>query len=225
MKYLMIISIALIASTVQAQTTKSKTIEIQGYAERTVTPDEIYVRITLKEYKSGSKVISMNSLESGVVKAIKKMDIDTDNLTVDNIYGYNWNWKKKKPGEYLATKSFRLKLADVKRVNDLIDKLDPEGLNSINLAEVSHSNIDAIKMELKAQALKNAKKKAAFLLGAIDEQLGSAVEIQEVNYGYQQAAYARSAYRAVESDANYKSNLEFKSIDIKSEFRVVFEIK
>lgn len=226
MKYLIITTALLIATIAQAQTTKPKSIEVQGYAERTVTPDEIYIRITLKEYKSGNKVKNMNSLESELVKSIKKLGIDSDHLTIDNIYGYNWNWKKKKTDEYLATKSFRLKLKDVKLVNNLIERLDPEGLNSINLAEVSHSNIDAIKLELKAEALKNAKEKAAFLLGAIDEELGTAVEIQEVNYGYQSPIYARGkAYSAAESNVNNQSNLEFKSIDIKSEFRVVFEIK
>ncbi|MEM9859939.1 MAG: SIMPL domain-containing protein, partial [Bacteroidota bacterium] len=208
-----------------AQNQKIKSIEVQGKAERTVTPDEIYLRITLKEYKSGGTRVTMNELESNLVNTLKRMKINRDHLTVDNIYGYNWNWKKKKAEEYLATKSFRLKLGDVKSVNTLIDQLDPEGLNSVNVAEISHSRIDEIRLELKAEALKNAKNKAKYLLEAVDETLGSAVEIQEVNYGYESPIYARNRSFEAESVNAYKSELEFKSIDIKSEFRVVFEIK
>ncbi|MEM8566900.1 MAG: SIMPL domain-containing protein [Bacteroidota bacterium] len=226
MKYLFAFALIMATLIGHTQNQKPKSIEVQGKAERTVTPDEIFLRITLKEYKSGSSVVNMNTLESNLVSTLRKIKIDRDNLTVDNIYGYNWNWKKKKAEEYLATKSFSLKLSDVKMVNDLIERLDQEGLNSINVAKVSHSQIDEIRLELKAEALKNAKEKAKFLLEAIDETLGSAIEIQEVNYGYESPVYTRArTFDAVESSKSYQSNLEFRSIDIKSEFRVVFEIK
>ncbi|MCG8387306.1 MAG: SIMPL domain-containing protein, partial [Cytophagales bacterium] len=82
--------------------------------------------------------------------------------------------------------------------------------------------------ELRAEALKAAKEKANYLLGSIDEKLGGALEIQEIDYEYQPPVYARSvAYdaAAAESKVGYQSELEFKTITIKSEFRVVFEIE
>lgn len=226
MRYLLIGVLTLAALTGSSQNQKPKSIEVQGKAERTVIPDEIYLSIALKEYKSGNVRVDMNKLEANLINALKKMKIDRENLTIDNIYGYNWNWRKKKADEYLATKRFRLKLNDVKMVNDLIEKLDQKGLNSISVAKISHSQIDDIRLGLKAEALKNAKEKAKYLLDAIDETLGSAIEIQEVNYGYESPIYARGrTFDAAESVSNYKSELEFKSIDIKAEFRVVFEIK
>ncbi|MEM7107817.1 MAG: SIMPL domain-containing protein [Bacteroidota bacterium] len=209
-----------------AQNPKPKSIEVLGKAQRTITPDELFLRITLKEYKSGNSKVNMNTLEASLVSALKEIKGTSDDLTVDNIYGYNWNWKKKKTDEYLATKSFRLKLSDVQMVNDLIEKIDQEGLNSINLAKVSHSRIDEIQLELKAEALKNAKEKAKFLLEAVDETVGSTLEIQEINYGYESPVYARGrAFDTAEASVGYQSNLEFRSIEIEAEFRVVFEIK
>ncbi len=206
---------------------KTKKIEVRGLAERSVIPDEIHLRITLKEYKQGNQKVEMDGLEQNLVSALKKLKIDEANLRVDNIYGYNWNWKKRKAEEYLATKSFRLKLNDVKMVNDLIDLLDPEGLNSMNVAKITHSEIKDIKHELKAEALRAAKDKADYLLKSIGETLGPALEIQEINYGYQPPVYARGRTfdtLAAES-SGYQSDVEFRSIDIKAEFRVVFEIK
>ncbi len=204
-----------------------KKIEVRGTAEKEVVPDEIYLRITLKEYKSGGKKVEMNQLEAGLLRAVRQLKIDEKDLTVDNIFGYNWNWRKKRSDEFLASKSFRLKVNDLKFVNDLVDKMDSEGVNQINIAETTHSKIDEYKMELKAVALKAAKEKAGYLLGSIDEKLGGALEIQEIEYGYQpQPMYRNVAFDAVsaESKVGYQSELEFKSITIRAEFRVVFEI-
>lgn len=206
---------------------KTNKIEVHGLAERTVTPDEIHLRITLKEYKSGSEKVDINRLEKNLVDALKKLKIDEANLTVDNIYGYNWNWKKRKAEEHLATKSFRLKLGDVKMVNDLIGLLDPEGINNMNVVKVTHSKIKEIRHELKAEALKAAKSKAEYLLNSIGETLGPAIEIQEMNYGSPPPVYTRGrTFDALAAESSsYQSDVEFRSIDIKAEFRVVFEIK
>ena len=170
----------------------------------------------------------MNRLEEGLVKVASQLGLPKESVKVDNIYGYNWNWKKKKSEEYLATKSFQLKVSDVKSINDLVDKLDPKGINSMNVARLSHSKLEELKYELKAEALKAAKAKAKYLLDAMDEKLGGALEVQEMDYGYPSPVYARSAsFDEFESKAagGYQSQLDFKTITIKAEFRVVFEIE
>lgn len=202
-----------------------KKIEVTGQAEMEIIPDEIYLRITLKEYKNGTKTVSINTLEAELVKAVKKMNLEEDALRVENIYGYNWDWKKKKTGDFLASKSFKLKLNDVKKVNDLVNSLDNEGLNNLNISELNHSKIEEHKMNLKIEALKNAKVKAGKLLAAIDEELGSALEIQEIEY-INAPSYARNQMMmSAKMDGNYESNLEFKNIMIKAEVKAVFEIK
>lgn len=202
-----------------------KKIEVTGQAEMEIIPDEIYLRITLKEYKNGTKTVSINTLEAELVKAVKKMNLEEDALRVENIYGYNWDWKKKKTGDFLASKSFKLKLNDVKKVNDLVNSLDNEGLNNLNISELNHSKIEEHKMNLKIEALKNAKVKAGKLLTAIDEELGSALEIQEIEY-INAPSYARNQMMmSTKMDGNYESNLEFKNITIKAEVKAVFEIK
>ena len=230
MKRILFLALVIVSWSASGQGTQplKKKIEVKGLAEKEVVPDEIYLRITLKEYKDGGKNIAMNQLEAGLVKAVKQLGIAEKDLTVDNIYGYNWNWRKRKSDEFLASKSFRLEVKELKFVNDLVDKLDPRGVNNINIAEVTHSKLEDYKMELRAEALKAAKEKANYLLGSIDEKLGGALEIQEIDYEYQPPVYARSvAYDAVaaESKVGYQSELEFKTITIKSEFRVVFEIE
>jgi len=205
---------------------KQKTIEVKGSAEMEIIPDEIYLRIALKEYKDGSRKIDINQLESGLVSAIKKVGIPKDNLQVDNIYGYNWDYKKKRSEEFLATKSFIVKLKDVKEINNLIEQLDPEGVNSSSINKYSHSKIEEYNKELKIKALKAAKDKAMYLLESIGEKLGGVSEIQEIEYGYQPVhRMANVAYAQEARESGYQSNLDFKTITIKSEIRAVFLIQ
>ncbi len=229
MKKLLVILVAVMASSLtMAQTaniSKVKQIEVTGNAEMEIVPDEISIKITLKEYKNGSKTVNMNSLESGLVKAVNKLGLPKESLTVDNIYGYNWDWKKKKSEDYLSTKSFLLKVNDVKMINDLVDKLDAEGVNGINIAEVTHSKIEDYKMQLKIQALKSAKEKATALLTSINEEIGGALEVREVEYNAAPVYRSNAMMMDAKMDSNYQSNLEFKNISISSQISAVFEIK
>lgn len=219
------VCLLLVAASTFSQTSNRKQIEVSGRVDMEIVPDIIYLHIVLKEYKNGAKTISLNTLEEGLVKAINQIGIAKENLTVDNIYGYNWDWRKKKSDDFLASKSFKLKISDVKQINNLIEKLDAEGLNSLNIGEVTHTKIDEYKMQLKIDALKQAKSKAKALLASIDEEIGGALEIQEISYG-NQPVYARNTLMMeAKMDGGYQSDVEFKNITISAEVRAVFEIK
>ncbi|MBL3658164.1 SIMPL domain-containing protein [Fulvivirga sediminis] len=204
-----------------------KKIEVRGNAKMEIIPDEIYVRIDLKEYKDGSKKVEMNKLEAELVKAVKNIGLSQENLQVENIYGYNWDPRKKRSDDFMATKSFRLKVSNVKMMNDLIDKLDPEGIHSMGIDEVSHSKIEEYRKDLKLKALKEAKQKAEYLLAGIDEEIGSALEIEEIDYNAPTPIMGRSMamMKSESAEMDYQSNLDFKNITINSEIRAVFEIK
>ncbi len=201
-----------------------KKIEVKGTAEIKVVPDEIYLQINLKEYKKGGNKVEMDKLEEGLVKAVRKTGISEDDLSVSNVSGYNWNWRKKKSDEFLAVKSFQLKLKNVKQINNLLEKVDSEGINSVNISRTTHSEIEKYKNELKLKALKNAKEKAQFMLEGIGEELGSALEIQEIEYANYGGNVAYAA-RVADQETSYQSNLNFKLITIKADVRAVFAIK
>lgn len=204
--------------------TPVKKISVNGEAEMEITPNEIYVRIALKEYPDGRKKVEMNKLESELVKAVKAEDIPAENLTVENIYGYNWNWKKQRSEEFLATKSFKLKVSNLKQMNDLLDRLDEQGVNSVGIASYTHSELVQYKKELKLQALKNAKEKAGFLLNGIDEQLGPVLEVSEIDQHQPPVMYRAQAMEMAD-DAGYQSDLEFQTIKLQAEVMAVFAIK
>jgi len=229
MKNLLIILMLVSSIAAIAQDTKAqiRSIEVKGSSEIEIVPNEIFVGITLKEYKSGGKKVDLNKLEEELINALQKLRIDEDNLSVENLYGYNWNWKKRKPEDFLGSKSFILKVGDVKKMNELVDKLDPEGLNNINIRSYSHSDIETYRKEVKIGAMKAAKEKATYLLGSVGAKLGMLLQVQEVDYGYARPMMNMRSNMALESaDASgYQSEVEFMKIKIRAEMQVAFEIE
>ena len=218
----MLFSFSLMGQTTDSQ---RRFIEVKGSSELEITPDEIFVSITLKEYKKGGTKVSLDVLESQLVKSAQKLKIPEDDLRVQNVYGYNWNWRKKRPDDFLGSKSFLLEVSDLKKMNKLIDMLDPEGLNSMNIQSFSHSQIEEFRREVKIGAMKAAKEKATYLLESVDEKLGGILEVQEIDYGYQQPMMMRSNMALESADVGgYQSDVEFKKIKLRAEMRVVFEI-
>lgn len=228
MKYTFILLFIFSLTSLAAQEKKFETphIEVWGQAEKTIVPNEIYTSITLKEYKDMGKIISLNELEKQLVKAIVSVGIPKENLRVENIYGFNWDWKKEKSDEFLASKSFELKTDDLKKLNDLLAKLDPEGINRVYVKRYTHTELIKIQQELQIEALKNAQQKAKSLLNSIGEGLGDVLEVQEMQQ-HQPYHMERMEVKSMASDSmeQYQSDVEFQKIKITSNIRVVFGIE
>jgi len=204
-----------------------KKIAVQGSAEMEVIPDEIFVRITLKEYKDDRKTVQMDVLENQLVKAVRKIDIPEENFQVENIFGYNWDYRKKKSADFLASKSYRLKLADLNKMNDLLEMLDDKGIQQVNITEYSHSNIEEYRQKLKLEALRAAKEKAGFLLSGIDEKLGGVLEVHELGEGappyYPKAELFSN--RAMDAAVADSYEIDFKTIKLRYTMDAIFAIQ
>ncbi len=164
-----------------------KRIEVTGTAETEVTPDIIYIGITLKEYfrdNNSKKKTEIEDLERQLQIAVEQAGIAKENFTINNISSYNWPWEKKKNPDFLATRQYRIKVTDLSKWNQIMSAVDSKGIQNTNIEGYDHSKLETLKRELKIQALKAAKDKATYLAESVGEQLGSALEIQEINYSH-----------------------------------------
>jgi len=209
-----------------------KKIEVNGSAEIEITPDEIYLSISLKEYyKTKTSKIDISMLEKQLEKAVADAGIAKENLTIENVYGYNpdyWWKKKKNDPDFLASKKYRLKLSRLDKVNGIMAGVDEEGIESVNIASFSHSKMEDYRKEVKIKALQAAKAKAAYLLGAIDEKVDGVIEVQEINtdnYSDVRPVYANMAYKSAGESVAADSDIDFKTIKVRAEIRAVFGVK
>lgn len=229
--------ISICAISVMAQSNSNelvKKIEVYGSAEEEITPDEIYFSITLKEYLTDDKQkVSIDKLERELYNAVRKIGIEEEDFQIENVFGYNydryWKDKKKEREDFLAQKQYRIKFAELDKINRLFAYLDPKGIQRANISSYSHSRIEAYRRDLKVKALRNARDKAEYLLEGIGENSGEVLEVQEINQNNQQPVYyqARGMAMMESADANMMDapEIDFRKIKIKSEVRAVFRIE
>ncbi len=227
-KLFLLAALSIITITGFAQTTDlRRKIEVMGSAEQEVTPDIIYVSISLKEYMDGKKKVDISTLEKQLQNAVTAAGIAKEDFTISSISSYNYVIEKKKNPDFLASKQYRIKMRDLNAINIILSKIDDKGIQSTGVDGYDYSKIAELRRDLKIQALKAAREKATYLLSSIGEKLGGAIDIQEIdNEPMNQPVRYNLAFKSAAApmmDAQ-QSDVDFKKIKLNYQVRAVFEI-
>ena len=208
-----------------------KKIEVNGTAEAEVTPDILYIGMSLKEYfrdAANKKKVEIEELERQLQSAVLAAGIPQENFTINNISSYTSWWEKKRSPEFLARKQYRIKVTDLSKFNQIMSAVDPKGIEYSNIESYDYSKIESLKKDLKIKALQAAKDKATYLITSIGGSLGSPLDIQEINNEYYpQPIYRANAMMKTEGamDTQAMPDIDFKKIKLTYQMRAVFEIK
>lgn len=208
-----------------------KKITVSGTAETEVTPDIIYISISLKEYlKDGNskKKVDITTLETQLFNAVQKAGIAKENLTINNLSSWNNQTEKRKNPDFLASKQYRLKVTDLNKFNLILEGIDAKGITNTYVESYDYSKIESLKKELKIKALLAAKEKATYMVEALGDKLGNVLDIQDVgdNGGMMAPQYRNYAMKAEMSmDAASAPEIDFKKIKLSFTVNTVFEIK
>jgi uncharacterized protein YggE len=230
-----IISLAIFAlfsiSAMAQQVDLRRKINVSGSAEAEVTPDIIYLNISLKEYlkdNNSKKRVDITELENQLYNAVLKAGIAKEDLMVNNVASYNYTTEKKKNPDFLASKQYRLKVSDLNKWNAIIGAIDPKGIASTNIESYDYSKMTSLKKELKIKALLAAKEKATYMVETLGDKLGNVIDIQDIeNNAYPQPMYKNYAMmaRTESADVAASADLDFKKIKLSFVVNTVFEIK
>jgi len=228
-KLLAIAFLALFSISAMAQQADlRKKVSVSGTAEYEVTPDIIYISISLKEYlkdNNSKKRVDITDLENQLYSAVQKAGIAKENLTVNSLSSYAIVTEKKKDPEFLASKQYLLKVTDLNKFNSIIGGIDPKGIAYTNIESYEYSKIEGLRKELKIKALQAAKSKAGYLVEALGNKLGSALDIQEVNNEqFPQPMYRSNVMMMKSADSQPAAELDFKKIKLNYIINAVFEI-
>ena len=153
-------------------------IEVTGYSEMQVIPDEIYIGITIRERYDGREKITIDSIEKDLKAKLAKLGIDPKNLTLSDANSdfVKVQWAKK---NVLTTKDYDLKVATASEVSKVYEELSEIKIQDLRIDKVNHSKMEDFKKEVKINAIKDGKEKATYLLSAIGSQIGNPIRITE----------------------------------------------
>ena len=212
-----------------------RTITVNGSADMEIVPDEIYVQVYLKEYeKKGSGKVPIDKIRQNFLTAVRSLGLPDTAVSVSAYDANNYNpwWRKKnKKEELFASITYQVKLRSTAQVDQLVDKLDDNATQNFYISRTSHSKLDEFRRNLKIQAVKAAKEKAQYLAGAVNENIGVAITINEPGEYYQPYYGDMAANRMMKAEAVQASGAadqpqaDFKKMKLRYDVSVVFELK
>lgn len=226
---LLAISLVSVASYSQALPNSEKPfIEVNGVAEKEISPDIIHIAIQLTERYDGKEKITIEKQESELRSYLRGIGMpDKDLYLSDANSGYVR--VKFRTKDVMTKKEYTLIVHSAEDVGKVFQGLDKLDIDDANIVKLDHTKMSEYRKEVKIMAIKAAKEKALYLLEAIGESAGKPLEIREVEY---QPVYAMANYKA-ESSLSYNSEdkfasfetMEFKRMKVQTNIYIKYEIK
>lgn len=151
-------------------------IEVNGTAEIEIVPDEIYIVGALREGKTGD----LEKTESAFLKAVKKLGISNENISLADLSGeYASAWLKK--DQLVKEKIYQVKISSAQQLGNFLSMADETGLKNVQITRTDISNRNEVEQELRIKAVIDAKNKAQYMTEAIGSNIGEVQQIRE-NY-------------------------------------------
>lgn len=210
-----------IVMTAGAQTNNfdfSRKVSTRGYAEREVTPDIVYLSISLREYfvdGNTKKKITIESLEKQLFDAAMQIGVKKEDFTIQNIYSYNYDTKKKGNSELLQAKQYRIKISNLNGLNSMLDKVDAKGIQSTSIGGYDHSQKRQIEKELKIAAVQDARTNAEIIASATGDTIGKVLAINDnSSFGWNDIMPSPRAYSVARAEMAADAGSIEPSLDI-----------
>jgi len=185
MKKILLFAVILFGSLVSSgqatdNCSKVPSITVSGTARMELVPDEIFLTVCLTE-KDRTDKKELNEIESMFLGVLDKLHISREDLSLSDANSslIRVPWKGKKISK---SKLYNVRVKDVSTLTSLVDELEEMDISNVNVSHVDHSKIEDYWKEVKIKAIIAAKDKAGYLLKAIGEELGDALEITENYY-------------------------------------------
>lgn len=204
-------------------------IEVNAVAERDVMPDNIYIKITIKEIIDGREKTDIIQQESDLKEGLKKLDLENSKLQLLDAQTDFIKIKRQK-NQSIASKDFLLIVRTAAEASKVFQLLDRLNIFEADIYKTTHSRIDSIAKEVRIEAMKAARAKAEYMLAAINEKPGSAIVVYEVKRDLSNSFRISNSISQVYSNNlieqnNKEDEIGFEVLKLKIEVFVKFEIR
>ncbi len=206
-------------------------IEVNGYADTLVIPDEIYIRIPLSEKDTRDKV-SIEDLEKKMVTGLKGLGIDTEKDLSASDISSNFKYYLLKNKDVIKTKVYTLKVKDAVTVTRVFIMLEEMDVSNASIDRVDHTAYNEIRNQMRSKAMADAKKRAIALTQPLGQSAGAAIHITDVNteplhnqYRDRSAEVVIRGYGTMGADKKELAQVDFEKIRITASIDAKFVLK
>lgn len=153
-------------------------VETSSIADTLVQPDVVYLHLLLKETDSKNK-ISVEQQEEKMAQALQELGINLkEQLSLSDL-GSNFKKYFLRQKDIVKSKAYSLKVYDAATAGQVIARLEELGIANVNLDRVEFSQIEALKLQLRERAMRQALQQAEMLLKPLNQKVAGALHISD----------------------------------------------
>lgn len=226
-----VVAVSLFSMQGDAMAAEANTISVRGIAKQEVAPDMAYLTLGIS-VKGGDTAESVRTqaaeASQKVRRALLGMAISENNIQSSSYNLYpdyeNVNGKNKQKGYALNT-TLRIKVDDLKKLGDIIDKTVQEGVTNVNQVSFALSEESNVHRQLLAAAVDNARAKAAIVANAGGRNLGEMLSADISDYNGETMVAAGTNYkRSLAADVAAPTQLMPGTLKIDASVEVTFKL-
>lgn len=216
--FLMVCLLAIAAVGYAQEIDKMPSVTVTGTSVVMIAPDEVVFSLDFTKTDKDLQIARVQNDES-VAKmlelarkfGINPNDVKTDNISVEMKYTSIRDPKKRifdEDGDEIGTKIFKgyevsksvtVRLKEIKRFEEFFGEILKTGITEVDSVRFETSKLRENKDKARDMAMKAAREKATALAGAINQTIGKAIKITEINV-------SNVDYSGLNSNSNVAAN-------------------
>lgn len=195
-------------------------IEVRGTAKTTIAPNKIEVAVQLSELPSKGKV-TLAEQEKQLATALAEAGVDVKKQLV--VTSQSTSGDKRKISYQF--KNYLLTVSTAEELGAVFTAFDAHGIQNAKVQRVTNDSQEAVKMQMRVEAMKNAQLTASTLAEAVGQTIGDAILVTDYNGGMDSYGndftMVRSAKVMMMSEA-MPADLQMRPIEVEQNVTVRF---
>ena len=212
-------------STMAIAQNQTPTVEVIGEGIVYATPDMVNISISIE--KEGLDLKNLRQKNGEAVAQVlqllsKELPMENFQTSYVSLYKDDYN----KLNKYRVVQNINIKLEDISKYDNLMNAIFDTGVNRIDGISFGVKNKEKLLQEARIAAIDDARKKALLYAVSLDQNIGKAIQIKEVNSHFNDIQpVERMSKMSLGSPANGSDNtLAVGKIAIEAQVNVAFEL-
>lgn len=212
-------------STMAIAQNQMPTVEVVGEGIVYATPDMVNISISIE--KEGLDLKNLRQKNGEAVAQVlqllsKELPMENFQTSYVSLYKDDYN----KLNKYRVVQNINVKLEDISKYDNLMNAIFDAGVNRIDGISFGVKNKEKLLQEARVAAIDDARKKALLYAVSLDQNIGKAIKIKEVNSHFNDIQpVERMSKMSLGSPANGNDNtLAVGKIAIEAQVNVAFEL-
>lgn len=210
-------------STMAIAQNQTPTVEVIGEGIVYATPDMVNISISIE--KEGLDLKNLRQKNDEAVAQVlqllsKELPMENFQTSYVSLYKDDYN----KLNKYRVVQNINIKLEDISKYDNLMNAIFDAGVNRIDGISFGVKNKEKLLQEARIAAIDDARKKALLYAVSLDQNIGKAIQIKEVNSHFNDIQPVERMSKMSLGSTGNDNTLAVGKIAIEAQVNVVFEL-